>query len=200
MIDMKWRRLAPAAMALWLCGCGSYPLPKVYVLGEPPTPAAGVSSEAGLPVVELRTVTTPDDVDTTDILRRTGPNLVTASPTGRWSERVSVGLTQALAADLSRRLPGVVLATRSAYEPTRRLLVDVKEFEIAPDGRCVLSARWGMTPAGGKSQTWSDQGTFIVAASSRSDAAAAAAMTLATDQLADQIAVTVRHTLDASAN
>jgi len=185
--------LATAALVLW--GCGSYPLPKVYVLGDPAPPSPGVSSDAGLPVLELRTVSVPDYVDTTDILRRAGPNQVTASPTGRWGERVSVGLTQALSAALSRRLPGVIIQTRSAYEPPRRILVDIQRFEIAADGQCILAARWGITSPDGKSPPWTDQGTFVETESAPTDAAAASAMTSATNQLADHIAETVRRAL-----
>jgi uncharacterized lipoprotein YmbA len=184
-----------AAAAVPIVGCGSYPLPKVYALGDSGPAAAGVTSDAGRPVFDLRTVSAPDDVDTTDILRRSGPNRVVASPTGRWAERVSVGLTQALANALSRRLPNVVIETRSAYEAPRRILVDVDRFEIGPDGRCLIAARWGLTGADGKTRPWSDQGTFVVAAASGGDAAAAAAMTLAADQLAGQIAVTIERAL-----
>jgi uncharacterized lipoprotein YmbA len=185
-------RLAAAVAALLLSGCGSYTLPKVYTLGEPGPAPPGVLALAGRPAFELATVSTPDDVDTTDILRRTGANRVIASPTGRWAERVSVGLREALAEDLSRRLPDVVIQTRSAYEAPRRILVEVERFEIDPDGRCLIAARWGITGAAGKTGPWSDEGTFVVAAASGADAAAAAAMSQAADQLADKIAITVQ--------
>jgi uncharacterized lipoprotein YmbA len=187
--------LAMIAAALLLTGCGSYPLPTVYALGDPGPATPDVASDAGRPVFDLRTVTAPDDVDTTDILRSEGANRVVASPTGRWAERVSVGVTQALAAALSRRLPDVVIETRSAYEAPRRILVDIDRFEIGSSGRCLIAARWGITGADGKTGPWSDQGTFVETATSGTDAAAAAAMTLAANELADHIAITVRQTL-----
>jgi uncharacterized lipoprotein YmbA len=184
-----------AAVALILSGCGSYPLPKVYALGDPGPAAPGEASVAGRPAFELATVSTPDDVDSTDILRRVGANRVIASPTGRWAERVSVGLTQALAEALSRRLPDVVIETRSAYEAPRRILVAIDRFEIGSDGRCLIAARWGITGADGKTRPWSDQGTFVVAGASGTDAAAAEGMSQAAGQLADQIATTVQRAL-----
>jgi hypothetical protein len=191
------RGLTLATMTACLWGCGSFPLPKVYVLGDPTPPTPGVSSQAGLPVIELKTVSVPDYLDTTDILRRVGANQVVASPTGRWDERVSVGVTQALVSDLSKRLPGVIVETRSAYEPARHVIVDIERFDIAPDGRCTLAARWRITVTGGTAPALSEQGTFIEEAGSGKDAAAASAMTLAIDHLADHVAATVRTAMTA---
>jgi len=176
---------------LMLCGCGTFPLPKVYILGDEAQPTPGVTDEAGLPHLELKTVTVPDYLDTTDILRRSTSNEVVTSTTGRWGERVSVGLTRALRTDLAARLPNVVIESRGAYEPARRLLVDVERFEIGEDGRCTLTARWRITTADNKLASNSEQGTFIVSGASTTDAAASTAMTSAIDQLAARIAVTV---------
>jgi uncharacterized lipoprotein YmbA len=183
--------LAWLAAALPLWGCGSYPLPKVYLLGDPAPAVAGVSSTKGLPVIELKTVQVPDNLDTSDIVRLAGANQFTASAKGRWGERLSVGITQDLVATLSTQLPQAVIENRGAYEPTRRLLVTVSRFDISPDGRCVLSARWRLTDAAGKVLSDSDEATFIEMAASGSDAAAAAAMTVALDHLATRIGMTV---------
>jgi len=180
--------LASATLLLW--GCGTFPLPKVYILGDQGRPTTGVKDEADLPHLELKTVTVPDYLDTTDLVRRSSSNEVIASPTGRWAERVSLGITRALASDLAARLPNVVIESRGAYEPARRLLVDVERFEIGEDGRCTLTARWRITTADDKVASNSEQGTFIVDAASMTDAAATSAMTLAIDQLAARIALT----------
>ncbi len=180
-----------ASVALSLSGCGTFPLPKVYVLGDPSRPTPGVADEAGLPHIELMTVTVPDYLDTTDIVRRAASNQVIASSTGRWGERVSLGVTRALAVDLARRLPNVVIESRSVYEPARRLLVDVERFEIDEDGRCTLTARWRVAALGDKVQSNSERGTFVEVATAKGDAAAALAMTSAIDRLATQVAATV---------
>jgi uncharacterized lipoprotein YmbA len=162
------------------------------VLGEPGKSTPGLTDEAGLPHIELKTVTAPDYLDTTDIVRRTASNEVIDSATGRWGERLSLGVTRALAADLARKLPNIVIESRGAYEPSRRLLVDVQRFEIGEDGHCTLAARWRVTSADGKVSSASEQGTFTETMNSTTDAAAALAMTSAIDQLASQIAVTLR--------
>ncbi len=186
------RGLAVAGATLLLWGCGTFPLPKVYVLGDPGPSTPGVADEAGLPHIELKTVTVPDYLDTTEIIRRSASNEVTASVSGRWGERVSEGITHAMAIELARRLPKFVIESRGAYEPSRRLLVDVERFEIGDDGRCVLSARWRVTSSGDQVQSDSERGTFIEVAASNSDAAAALALTAAIDRLAGKIAITMQ--------
>ncbi len=185
------RGLVVTSAALLLSGCGSFPLPRVYVLGAPSQSAPGVTDETGLTHIELKTVTVPDYLDTTEIMRRAASNELVVSPTGQWGERVSAGITHALAIDLARRLPNSVIEIRGASESPRRLIVDVERFEIGEDGRCVLAARWRVTPSIDKGDQESRRGTFIEEAGSNTDAAAAVAMTSAIDQLARQIAVTV---------
>lgn len=187
-----------ATLVLW--GCGSYPLPKVYLLGDPAPAVAGVNSTTGLPVIEMKTVRVPDSLDTSDIVRLAGANQIKASATGRWGERLSMGITQDLVATLSGQMPGAVIENRGAYEPSRRLLVTISRFDISPEGRCVLSARWRLTDAAGKVLSDSDEATFIEIAASGSDAAAAAAMTVALDHLATQMAATLRPSLVAWRN
>jgi hypothetical protein len=107
--------ISGASLLLW--GCGTFPPARVYILGDPGSPAAGVRDEAGLPHIDLRTVSVPDYLDTTEMTRRTASN--------------------------------------------------------------------------DKVHSDSEQGTFIAAMTSRTDAAAALAMTSAIDQLASRIAITL---------
>jgi uncharacterized lipoprotein YmbA len=187
--------VALASATLVLCGCGTFPLHRVYVLGDPNPSTPGVTDEAGRPHIELKTVTVPDYIDTTDITRRTASNEVTTSTTGRWGERVSIGVTRVLAIDLARRLPEVVIESRGAFEPSRRLFVDVERFEISEDGRCTLSARWRLASSDGKISSSSEQATFVESATSKTDAAAALAMTSAIDELSSEIAASVNGTM-----
>ena len=143
--------LALATVSVLLAGCSSLPIQRTYVLGDPPSPTSGVRAEAGIPVIELKTVSIPDYLDSTDILRRAGPNEVVPSPTGRWGERLSLGLTDALASALSKRLPKRVITTMPTAEPTRRIFVDVERADIEADGRCLLAARWRVTDGIGRS-------------------------------------------------
>ena len=186
---------ALAAVAALLTGCGSAPAIRIYELGNPAPATAGVWSESGLPIIELKTVSVPDYLDSSDILRSVGPNEVTASPTGRWGERLSLGLTHALASGLAQRLPKTVIETTADVEPARQLLVDIEQFEIEADGKCLIAARWRLTTAEGATSAAGERGTFSEAAGSIDDGAIAAAMTRDVDQLADKIAQTVQHAM-----
>lgn len=187
MIRLLWRTILVASWILPLAGCFSGPPMKLYVLGDPAAPANGVWSETGLPVVVLKITSIPDYLDSTDILRRTGSNEVTPSPTGQWGERLSVGLTRALAAALSKRLPQVVIVTDSAAKPSRRVFVEVKTIDIGVEGHCLLSAAWRITGEASRDISESGRGTFRETIASADDPAIASAMTGLIDQLADQI-------------
>jgi uncharacterized lipoprotein YmbA len=175
-----------------LAGCGSSISIRSYELGAPVPAAPGIWSEAGLPIIELRTVSVPDYLDSSDILHRSGANELVASPTGRWGERLSLGLTHALASALAGRLPQTVITTNAHAEPARRLLVDVDSFEIGPDGACLLAAHWRFAAGDGEPATAGEHGRFSEAAGSLDDPAVAAAMSRAIDQLADQITASFR--------
>ena len=174
-------------------------MPRTYVLSTPADPVAGVRNEVGRPVVELPTVSMPDYLDSSDILLRDGHNELKPSTTGKWGERLSVGITHALEVALGRRLPEILVThTPLQGQPTRRIVVDVTAFDFQPDGRCVLTARWSIPGAEEQSAAIAEQGTFVTlarpASAPFSDAAVVAAMAAAIDQLADRIAVSVRRT------
>jgi uncharacterized lipoprotein YmbA len=163
----------------------------VYVLGADTQIAIGTTSQDGTPRIEFMTVSVPDYLDTTDIMRRTGPNEVTPSPTGQWGERLSVGVTDALAARLNHLQSGAVITREEPALPTRQLLVQLQRFEITTDGSCNLVARWQVLAANHRTTLASEQGSFSAKAATQGDAAAAAAMTQALDALARDIAATL---------
>lgn len=170
-------------------GCASSTPTQVYVLGYPEDPTPAKIAPADRPIVLLLPVSVPDYLDTTDILTRSGQNQVTASPTGRWAERLSVGMTRALAAALTTRLPDVeIIYNQSVVPPTQQILVDVEAFEIRPDRKCLLTARWTLSSGDGNQVLRSERDNFIQQATDTSDAAVAAAISRTIDQLADKIA------------
>ncbi|MBX6376452.1 MAG: membrane integrity-associated transporter subunit PqiC, partial [Acetobacteraceae bacterium] len=97
--------LGAAGLVLAACGLTSGPPPVTYVLGTPAPAADGVESLTGKPVIEVKPVLVPDYLDVADIMIRQADNVVAPSPTGRWGERLSVGVTRALTLGLARRLP-----------------------------------------------------------------------------------------------
>ena len=200
------RSFPTLAAVMLLLGCAGSPLPRTYVLAAPAEADPGVVNESGRRVIELPTVALPDYLDSSDIVVRNGQNELIPSKTGRWGERLSIGITHALEVDLARRLPGVLVThTGMSGQNSTSLLVNVEAFDVQPDGRCVLTARWMLPGDTGQSATISQQGTFVTqaavtqgAASSAgtlSDAAIVSAMAAAINQLADHIASSVPRNL-----
>ncbi len=171
------RRLGLATVLL-LAGCASNPQ-RLFVLSPPAEPRQAVSPETTRPEFYLRPVVVPDFLDTTDILLRRGPNEITPSPTGRWGERLSDGITQALAAALGAPVMLDPAATGSA----RQIVVTVEAFDVQPNGACVLTAHWTIGNARGRATV-----VTAGAAGPVDDAAIAAAMSATVVRLADAIA------------
>jgi uncharacterized protein len=183
----------PLALLILVAGCAGSPSVRIYVLGDPPNSVPATSTQSSRPIMRLLPVSVPDYLDTQDILLRSGRNEVEASPTGRWAERLSVGLTHALAAALASRLPAAdIVANRPIVPPAQQILVDVETFEISPDGQCQLTGRWTISSGDGLRVLRSARGTFAERAADPSDAAIASAMTRAIDHLADQMAAVAR--------
>jgi uncharacterized lipoprotein YmbA len=188
------------SVLLLVTGCASGPPPRVYVLGGPENPIPGTTSDAGRPVVTLRRVSLPDYLDTTDILLRDGRSEVKASPTGRWGERLSVGITRGLAEALTKRLPAVVIDQDSSVrEPARTLLISIDAFDIEANSRCVLTAHWTILGEDRRNLAVGERATIVTSARRPEDVAAdsavVTAMADALDQLADHIAADLSRTL-----
>jgi uncharacterized lipoprotein YmbA len=124
---------------------------------------------------------------------RDGTNQINASSTGVWGERLSVGITQALAGALAKRVPSaVVVAHPPVNRPALQVLADISTLEVRPGADCVLTAHWtivrfssdGMT----RQTAGSAQGSFVAPLEGTGDQAAVSAITAVLDQLADQIA------------
>lgn len=134
-----------------LAGCASLPAPRIYVLDPPGAGASPVVSLRDFPQVALLPVVVPDYLDTTDILLRGDGHEIVARDGARWGERLSVGVTHALAAALQARRPDLGIASAAAVDDRpRRLLVHIDALDTWPDGRCTLSARWTLLDGDGQ--------------------------------------------------
>ncbi len=173
---------------LVLPGCRCGPPPAEYILGTMPEATATSVAATGLPVVEVKRVQLPDYLDRTDILERRDNELV-PSRTSRWSERLSVGMTRALAASLAARLPGMlVTATPAVERPAREVLVDVAAFESRADQRVVLVARWSIVDGVSRQTLSSEQTSLVETIGGTGDRAVVTAMSHAVEDLADRVA------------
>ncbi len=176
---------------LGIAACSlSGPAPAEYVLGAMPGATETTVAQTGLPVVEVRRVQLPDYLDTTDLLERRGNQLV-PSPTGRWGERLSVGMTRALIAALAARLPRLVVTATPLGRPTRQILVDVAAFEARPDHQVILVARWTILDGATRQVLTAEQASLVEVIEGNGDDAIVAAMSRAVEDLAGQVAARI---------
>jgi uncharacterized protein len=189
-------RTAIFAVALTLAACGmAGPPPVTYVLGIPAASTERVEPLTRRPVVEVKPVLVPDYLDVSDILVRRAENVMAPSPTGRWGERLSVGITRALAAGLVRRLPGFdITTTAPAEQPARQIVADIETFEPRTDGSVVLIARWRLLDGAGRSTLAGERISLVQPVAGSSDAAVVAAMTRAVEDFAERTAAGIRRT------
>jgi uncharacterized protein len=182
----------PLFLLLCLAACSSLPPQQVYVLGTPADDTPGVRDDTGRKVIEVKPVLIPDYLDSTEILLRTGSNEVKASQTGVWGERLSIGITEALAGDLARRIPAArVLSRPPVARPDIQVLADVTALQSTAGGDTVLSAHWTILRLHGDApiQTIaSAQGNFVAPAEGTGDAAIVNAITNVIDQMSARIA------------
>jgi uncharacterized lipoprotein YmbA len=198
---MLLRPLGLFGVALLSTGCISGPESTVFVMSGPLAARSTTATDGDMPSVQVATVSLPAFLDNDDILVRHGPYALDASKTGHWGERLSLGLTHALAADLTRKLPGVRVGLERSLAPSgRRLQVEVDSFDVYPDGHCVLAANWSVVAASGAAVSDAGasgaappafgRGVFATPASGRSpadDEEIVRAMAQATAELADAI-------------
>ncbi len=168
----------------------------VYALDAAVDTSGNAEAPVSRPKLQLQRVLVPEYLDTTDILLRVGTHEIRESASGRFGERLSLGIRHALRSDLAARLPldSIGLA-QPAEKPARQILVTVDGFDIWQDGRCVLSANWSILGADRREVLTADRGTFITAPAGggiSNDAAIVAAMANAVHQLADRIASTIQ--------
>ena len=175
----------------------SGPPPVAYVLGDTPAAATATTDQTTFPVIQIERVRLPDYLDTTEIMRRKEDQLV-PSVTGRWGERLSVGVTRAVIASLAAQLPRmIVTAAPSARPPTWRIFMDVDAFEPRADGQVILVAHWTIVAGSSRQVLKVEQASLIESARGNNDGAVVRAMSRAIERLSDQLVASIRQSAGA---
>jgi len=189
--------LACGPLLICLVACASAPPLHTYLL-TPPLRAAAPAPMTALPTerIVIHRVRIPDYLDTTDILLRDGSHELKVSATGQWGERLSRGLTRALAADLGDRMPSYEMSFEASSSAQRSVLINVDALDLWPDGRCAIAASWTIVDHAAPHAVASGSGRFDSSPSGGwmgdADARLVDAMVRAVGKLADAIAPTVR--------
>lgn len=148
--------------------------------------------------IQVKPIAIPDYLDSTDIMMRHGANELVSSATGRWGDRLAMGLREALASDLSARLPHDFITTARDQDPlARQLLLTVSALDVWDNGRCILTASWSISGKGGGALIL-DEDTFMIQSrtgtGSGGDSIVVASMATAVAKLADRIAASLAAT------
>jgi uncharacterized lipoprotein YmbA len=188
--------LTCAALTSVVAGCISGRAQQIYVLNDAVDTPTDNKAAAGRTELQLERVLVPDYLDTTDILSRTGEHELHASSSGRWGERLSLGIMHALWSDLAIRLPqDRVTLARPVEKSARQILVTVDAFDVWPNGHCVLAANWTILDTDRTVVLAAGRGTFLVppdGSGKPSDGAVVSAMAEALRQLAENIALAAK--------
>lgn len=145
----SWHRHALAegglAVVLLLSACSAGPPDRsVYILGGANPAAPTVVSELGVPAVAVMPVRVPDYLDTHELLTLRNGNRLEASRSAKWGERLSVGVTRALAVSLASRLPELAVAMQPPPPAQWQVYTNIDTFGVGPDGLCILTGRWSV--------------------------------------------------------
>ena len=179
----------PVLGLLLLTQCQSSPPAHLYLLTPPAAAAANMGGGGESAVMELRSVSLPDYLDTSDIVSRNERNEIHVSTTGRWAERLSIGIADALRSTLARLQPDTRFVKSSPSG--RQLLIEVEDFDMEFDGTCVLIANWAIAGAPDQSGHARIVTRVPEFGTMPEDGAIVTAMTNATEQLGDRIAQSV---------
>ena len=171
--------------------CVGGPAPQVYVMTAAGDSKQAQTTDASIPALQVETASLPAFLDNSDILVRRGPYALDSRSTAQWGERLSLGITHALSADLTKRLPAYrVSLERSETPASLRLQLEVDSFDVFPDGHCILTANWTIVAKSGLTHPASSRGVFVTPnsrANHVSDAELVSAMAGTIAQLADAI-------------
>jgi uncharacterized lipoprotein YmbA len=198
-----WRRLGWLGVSLSSVACLGGAPSQTFVLSVPTTvPMLTVNQAPGtaleeIPALRVEMVLLPAYLDNTEILLRLGPHRLESAPGAHWGERLSLGLTHALAADLNGKLNRYRIILQGPQSPTARLLgVEVDSFDLFPDGHCVLAASWAIVEKSGATAPILGRGTYVtppLAVLHPDNAALVGAMSAAVAELAEGVGNDILH-------
>ncbi len=153
------RTTRTCVVALLLASCAAPPL-KLYTLDAPAIATDSRPLGGRAAVIQIQRVTLPDYLDTQDILVRRGSTLDRSS-LGRWASRLSLGITDLLAARLAQRRPDVLVTDQPQTQtPTYRILVNISRLDVTADGVATVEADWQIVPSNAALPIRRDRGGF----------------------------------------
>jgi uncharacterized protein len=131
------------ALLVSVAGCASAPV-RYYTLIPPPDKTAPASQTTL--TIDVRVVHTPQQLNRTELMVRTGPAEVTLLENERWTSPLHDEIKNALRLELQRRLSRVT-GVRPAWTKLS-LDIDVLQLEAELDRYALFEASWSATLSG----------------------------------------------------
>jgi uncharacterized lipoprotein YmbA len=131
--------------ALLLAGCAG-PALTLYTLAPEAAPRDQPPLGGSLRVIAVARVAVPAELDSDDLLVRSGA-VLHRSGSGRWASSLSNEMTERLAADLAARDPAALVTTAPQEQtPAYRIVVTLNRFDVSAEGRVAVAADWTIVP------------------------------------------------------
>jgi uncharacterized lipoprotein YmbA len=178
------------AALLLASGCAHSPEPVFYALSARP----GAPHRTTPLVVELRRPSLPAYLDRQDIVRRATRERLDLGSDPRWAAPLDELTSNALAADLTTRLPSCFIVTEGhgiAATPDLRVELEITRFELDEHGELDLDALIAVRTNAPESRPLLQQEHFVSAPPAGDTAGTVAGMSEILARLADAIAGSV---------
>ena len=184
---MTIRAGAALILVALLAACGSSPPTHYYTL-DPVSGAAAPGTIAGAPV-QIVAVHIPPTLDRQEMVRETAANALDISDQNRWGAPFGEMARRVLTQDLAARLPkgAVILPQQPAPPNTRKVVVDILQFERRASGDVVFDGSWSLLRAGADTPL-TTRHVHLSESAGAGYAAQAQAMSRILGRIADQIA------------
>jgi len=177
------RRAAVVALAVLPAACAS-PNPTLYVL----RPLPGAVHTGAPRAVELRTIALPRYLERSQIVRSSEGYRMDVLSNEWWGEPLDSMMGRILVLELNQRLPGCMIYGDSgaiSAPPDATVEINIQRFDLDSDGAVLLSAQIAVV---GRASTVRGV-SLTVPPTDGTTPALVAAMSTATAQLADTIAI-----------
>lgn len=201
------RLVVSQGLILWALGlgaCSTAPMPTLLSLPLPPAPAAAASKVSASPAsgasaprfLTLRRVNIPEYLQTDAVRYRNADSTLAEWPNTAWAERLEVGLTNQLALLLRQALPSwTVCDSHCPSMPTGQvLIVNIAPLDyVRSAGQLRADISWRITgPGSTPTPVHVGGGSSSTPVSPDTPVGQAAAMSQLLDQVAQDVASTVR--------
>jgi len=141
--------------------------------------------------ISIRELRIPRYLDRPRMVSRDTENHLRIAEIHQWGGRLRDDISRTLSDDLAERLPAATILTApfpATMQSKESLFIDVRQFELLPDGYMHLKVRWHIQQAGVAVQNYSDHFMSVHKIGERDYAAMAASMSTLLAQLAEKMA------------